>query len=54
MIQVIDVYRSFGRQQVLAGVNLQVQKGEILAIVGRSGSGKTVMLKLLIGLMRPD
>lgn len=54
MIQVIDVYRSFGRQQVLAGVNLQVHKGEILAIVGRSGSGKTVMLKLLIGLMRPD
>lgn len=54
MIQVIDVYRSFGRQQVLQGVNLQIHKGEILAIVGRSGSGKTVMLKLLIGLMRPN
>lgn len=54
MIQVVDVYRSFGRQQVFKGINLQVNKGEILAIVGRSGSGKTVMLKLLIGLLRPD
>jgi phospholipid/cholesterol/gamma-HCH transport system ATP-binding protein len=54
MIRVIDVYRSFGRQQVLKGINLQVDKGEILAILGRSGSGKTVLLKLLIGLMRPD
>lgn len=54
MIQVVDVYRSFGRQQVFKGLNLQVNKGEILAIVGRSGSGKTVMLKLLIGLLRPD
>jgi len=52
MIQVADVHLSFGPQQVLSGVNLQIQKGEILVIVGRSGSGKTVMLKLLIGLMR--
>ena len=54
MIQVKDVYRSFGTQQVLKGVNLQVQHGEIMAIVGRSGSGKTVLLKLLIGLIRPQ
>lgn len=54
MIQVIDVHRSFGTQQVLRGVNLHVKKGEILVIIGRSGSGKTVMLRLLIGLVRPD
>jgi phospholipid/cholesterol/gamma-HCH transport system ATP-binding protein len=54
MIQVKDVYRSFGKQQVLKGINLKIHKGEILAIVGRSGSGKTVLLRLLIGLLRPD
>jgi phospholipid/cholesterol/gamma-HCH transport system ATP-binding protein len=54
MIQVIDVHRSFGSQQVLRGINLRVQKGEILAIVGRSGSGKTVLLRLIIGLVRPN
>jgi phospholipid/cholesterol/gamma-HCH transport system ATP-binding protein len=54
MIQVIDVHRSFGNQQVLRGINLRVKKGEILVIIGRSGSGKTVMLRLLIGLVRPD
>lgn len=54
MIQVVDVYRSFGRQQVLKGIHLQVERGEILAIIGRSGSGKTVLLRLLIGLIRPD
>jgi phospholipid/cholesterol/gamma-HCH transport system ATP-binding protein len=54
MIQVVDMYRSFGRQQVLKGINLQVHRGEILAIIGPSGSGKTVLLRLLIGLLRPD
>lgn len=54
MIQVKDVHRSFGKQQVLRGINLNIQKGEILAIVGRSGSGKTVLLRLLIGLLRPN
>jgi phospholipid/cholesterol/gamma-HCH transport system ATP-binding protein len=54
MIQVIDVHRAFGKQQVLRGINLRVKQGEILVIIGRSGSGKTVMLRLLIGLVRPD
>jgi phospholipid/cholesterol/gamma-HCH transport system ATP-binding protein len=54
MIQVVDVHRSFGKQQVLKGVNLQVAQGEVLAIIGRSGSGKSVMLRLLIGLLRPN
>jgi phospholipid/cholesterol/gamma-HCH transport system ATP-binding protein len=54
MIQVVDVYRSFGRQQVLKGINFEVERGEILAVIGPSGSGKTVLLRLLIGLLRPD
>jgi phospholipid/cholesterol/gamma-HCH transport system ATP-binding protein len=54
MIRVIDVHRSFGNQQVLRGINLRVPKGEILVIIGRSGSGKTVLLRLLIGLVRPN
>lgn len=54
MIQVVGVERSFGKQQVLKGVNLQIPQGEIMAIIGRSGSGKSVMLRLLIGLLRPN
>jgi phospholipid/cholesterol/gamma-HCH transport system ATP-binding protein len=54
MIRLIDVHRSFGSQQVLSGVNLRVQKGEILTIIGRSGSGKTVLLRLIIGLVQPN
>src|SRR5919106_3123164 len=54
MIQIIDIYRSFGRQQVLRGINLRVLEGAIMAVIGRSGSGKTVLLKILIGLLRPD
>ena len=54
MIRVIDVHQSFGNQPVLRGINLRVPKGEILAIIGRSGSGKTVLLRLIIGLVRPN
>jgi phospholipid/cholesterol/gamma-HCH transport system ATP-binding protein len=54
MIQAVDVHRSFGRQQVLKGVNLRIPQGEILVIIGQSGSGKSVMLRLLIGLLRPN
>jgi phospholipid/cholesterol/gamma-HCH transport system ATP-binding protein len=54
MIRIIDVHRSFGSQPVLQGINLRVQKGEILAVIGRSGSGKTVLLRLIIGLIRPN
>lgn len=54
MIQLIDLYKSFGPQQVLKGVNLIVPKGQITAIIGRSGGGKSVLLKHLVALMRPD
>jgi phospholipid/cholesterol/gamma-HCH transport system ATP-binding protein len=54
MIRVIDVHQSFASQPVLRGINLRVPKGEILAIIGRSGSGKTVLLRLIIGLSQPN
>jgi|SRR5689334_15281741 len=54
MIQVIGLYKSFGRQQVLKGVNLELQTGKITTIIGGSGSGKTVLLKHLNALLLPD
>jgi phospholipid/cholesterol/gamma-HCH transport system ATP-binding protein len=54
MIQIKNVSRAYGTQQVLRGLNLHIPQGEIMAIVGRSGSGKTVLLKILIGLTRPE
>jgi phospholipid/cholesterol/gamma-HCH transport system ATP-binding protein len=46
--------KSFGEQQVLRGIDLTVNKGEILAVLGKSGTGKSVLLKLLIGLQKAD
>jgi phospholipid/cholesterol/gamma-HCH transport system ATP-binding protein len=46
--------KSFGQQQVLKGIDLSVNKGEILAVLGKSGTGKSVLLKLLIGLEKAD
>jgi phospholipid/cholesterol/gamma-HCH transport system ATP-binding protein len=54
MIQLIDVHKSFGDNHVLRGVNLEIRKGETMVIIGGSGSGKSVILKHIIGLMRPD
>jgi len=54
IIQVRDLCKRFGRQVVLNGLNLDIRHGEILAVVGRSGTGKSVFLKHLIGLIRPD
>ena len=54
VIRVKDVYKSFGRQKVLNGINLAVERGEITVIIGKSGSGKSVLMKHLIGLMKPD
>lgn len=53
-IGVRDVHKTLGRQQVLRGVNLDILRGETLVIIGRSGEGKSVFLKHLIGLMKPD
>jgi len=54
MIMLRDVHKRFGSQTVLDGVNLDVQEGETLALLGPSGTGKSVLLKHIIGLIRPD
>jgi phospholipid/cholesterol/gamma-HCH transport system ATP-binding protein len=54
MIRLEDVHKSFGANRVLRGVNLEVKQGETLTIIGGSGTGKSVILKHIVGLMRPD
>ncbi len=54
MIRVDGLYKTFGRQTVLRGVTLEVATGEIMVVIGRSGGGKTVLLKHLIGLLHPS
>jgi phospholipid/cholesterol/gamma-HCH transport system ATP-binding protein len=53
-ISVIGVHKSYGSKEVLRGVDLEVQPGESLVVMGGSGAGKTVLLKHLIGLLLPD
>src|SRR5687767_8536508 len=54
MIEVRDLKKKFGAQQVLDGVSFRIEPGESVVIIGRSGCGKSVLLKHLIGLIRPD
>ncbi|HCY85447.1 MAG TPA: ABC transporter ATP-binding protein, partial [Desulfobacteraceae bacterium] len=54
LIKFIDVYKSFGTNAVLSGVNLSIYQGKITAIIGRSGTGKSVLLKHIIGLLNQD
>ena len=54
IIEAIDVEKGFETTPVLKGVSLELQKGETLVVMGGSGSGKTVFLRLLAGLLRPD
>ena len=54
MIRVVDLHKSFGRQAVLKGINLELETGKITTIIGGSGSGKTVLLKHLNALLLPD
>jgi len=54
MISVSNIYKSFSGKAVLKGVSLDIMEGETLAIIGRSGSGKSVLLKHIIGLLQPD
>lgn len=54
MIEVRDVWKSFGSSAVLQGVSLKVERGEAVVIIGRSGGGKSVLLKHLVALLQPD
>jgi phospholipid/cholesterol/gamma-HCH transport system ATP-binding protein len=53
-IVVENLQKSFGPQQVLRGLTFKIEEGTTLAVLGRSGTGKSVLLRLLIGLQRPD
>ena len=54
MIEVRDLVKSFGPHRVLDGVSLHIERGESVVVIGRSGGGKSILLKHLIGLIRPD
>ncbi|MGV8079516.1 MAG: ABC transporter ATP-binding protein [Syntrophales bacterium] len=54
MVKLVDIHKSFGKQKVLDGLNLTVEEGKTTVIIGRSGGGKSVLLKHIIGLIRPD
>jgi phospholipid/cholesterol/gamma-HCH transport system ATP-binding protein len=54
VLAVADLHKSFGSQRVLNGISLTVNRGETFAVLGRSGTGKSVLLRLIIGLEKPD
>jgi phospholipid/cholesterol/gamma-HCH transport system ATP-binding protein len=54
MIEIVNVHKGFGKLQVLRGLSLTVEKGESMTVIGGSGSGKSVLLKHIIGLLFPD
>jgi phospholipid/cholesterol/gamma-HCH transport system ATP-binding protein len=54
VVAVEDLHKSFGVQKVLNGISLGVKRGETLAVLGRSGTGKSVLLRIIIGLEKPD
>src|SRR5210317_1070402 len=53
-IQIRDLKKSFGSKHVLKGISLDVPKGQSVAIIGASGTGKSVLLKCILGLIKPD
>jgi phospholipid/cholesterol/gamma-HCH transport system ATP-binding protein len=54
MIQIVDLHKTFGEQKVLTGINITIPEGSTCVILGGSGSGKTVLMKHMIGLLKPD
>src|SRR6266498_3327107 len=54
VISIRGLEKSFGSNKVLQGINLDVHKGENVVVLGRSGSGKSVLIKIIAGLLKPD
>lgn len=54
MIEIVDLHKSFGSKEVLKGATLTIEEGETSVIIGKSGSGKSVLLKNIVGLLSPD
>ena len=54
MIRVVDLHKAFGGNKVLRGVNFRLRRGETLVIIGQSGCGKSVLLKHIMGILKPD
>jgi phospholipid/cholesterol/gamma-HCH transport system ATP-binding protein len=54
VIRIVDLHKFFGPKEVLRGIDLTVEKGETMVVIGQSGSGKSVLIKHLIGLLKPD
>ena len=54
MIQLKEVFKSFGNNHVLRGVNLEIKCGESMVVIGGSGTGKSVLIKCVIGLLHHD
>ncbi|MDR6570865.1 phospholipid/cholesterol/gamma-HCH transport system ATP-binding protein [Chitinophaga ginsengisegetis] len=54
VISIRNLYKSFGQKHVLQGIDLDLHKGENVVVLGRSGTGKSVLIKIIIGLLKPD
>ena len=54
VISLKDLKKSFGNLKVLDGISIDIEKGENIAVLGRSGSGKSVLIKIISGLLKPD
>ncbi|MCK5595061.1 ATP-binding cassette domain-containing protein [bacterium] len=54
IINIVDLHKSFGYEKILEGVNLKIRRGETIVVIGCSGCGKTVLLRHIIGLVKPD
>lgn len=54
MIKIVNLHKAFGENRVLQGIDLEIEKGETLVVIGQSGSGKSVLIKHMIGIIKPD
>src|SRR3990167_1627352 len=54
MIEIKDLHKSFGEHKVLDGLNLKIEAGSTCVIIGRSGCGKSVLLKHIVGILKPE